>query len=265
MAVEPGRQARARPRVRGRDRLRRPLGFRNLDLPNPGLYPVASIATAALSYGVPELVHGSGFLSVYIAALILGTGPCPRARPRSPSTRASAGSRRSRSSPCSGCSSSPAGSGDVAGEGLLLSAALIFVARPAGGVRRQRPGAVRQPRAADARLGRACAARSRSGSRPSRWSPGSATRADLQHVFFVVVTSTLIQGTTFEPLAQRLGRDQRRARPAAAADRDRDRSASSAASRSVWRIRPGDAAVGHMVKELGLPREAIVNLIVRDG
>src|SRR4051794_28866432 len=51
--------------------------FRNLDLPTPGLYPVASIATAALAYGLPELAHGSGFLSVYIAALILGTGPVP--------------------------------------------------------------------------------------------------------------------------------------------------------------------------------------------
>ena len=53
--------------------------FRNLDLPSPGLYPVASIATAALAYGVPELAHGSGFLSVYIAALILGTGAGPGA------------------------------------------------------------------------------------------------------------------------------------------------------------------------------------------
>ena len=51
--------------------------IRNIDLPTPGLYPVASIATAALAYGVPELVHGSGFLSVYIAALILGSGPIP--------------------------------------------------------------------------------------------------------------------------------------------------------------------------------------------
>src|SRR5919106_4034550 len=51
--------------------------FRELDLPSPGLYPVASVATAALAYGVAELAHGSGFLSVYIAALILGTGAVP--------------------------------------------------------------------------------------------------------------------------------------------------------------------------------------------
>ena len=33
----------------------------------------------------------------------------------------------------------------------------------------------------------------------------------------------------------------------------------------VWKVRQGDAAAGHTVKELGLPREALVNLIVRDG
>ena len=105
--------------------------FRNLDLPSPGLYPVASIATAALAYGVAEVVHGSGFLSVYIAALILGTGAGAGAsRRRSPSTRASPGSRRSRSSSCSACSSSRAGSATSPAEGLLLSAALMFVARP---------------------------------------------------------------------------------------------------------------------------------------
>src|ERR671919_258306 len=42
--------------------------------------PVASIATATLAYGVAELVEGSGFLSVYIAALILGTGTVPARR-----------------------------------------------------------------------------------------------------------------------------------------------------------------------------------------
>ena len=33
----------------------------------------------------------------------------------------------------------------------------------------------------------------------------------------------------------------------------------------VWRIRPGDAAAGVMAKDLDLPREALVNLIVRNG
>ena len=51
-------------------------------------------------------------------------------------------------------------------------------------------------------------------------------------IFFVVVTSTLIQGATFEPLARRLGVVSRRGDAAAAADRDGDHPASSAPSRS---------------------------------
>ena len=61
--------------------------FRRVDLPSPGLYPVASLATAALAFGLAEVPDGSGFLSVYIAALVLGTGPCPPRARRSRSTR----------------------------------------------------------------------------------------------------------------------------------------------------------------------------------
>ena len=53
--------------------------FRRLDGSTEGLYPVASIAAAALAYGVTEVAHGSGFLAVYLTALILGTGQVPGA------------------------------------------------------------------------------------------------------------------------------------------------------------------------------------------
>jgi cell volume regulation protein A len=55
----------------GRDLLRR------LQLPTGGLYPAMTLALALLAYGVATLVHGSGFLSVYLAGLILGNGPLP--------------------------------------------------------------------------------------------------------------------------------------------------------------------------------------------
>jgi cell volume regulation protein A len=43
-----------------------------------GLYPVFTLAIAFLSFGVPTLLHGSGFLSVYIAGMILGSGELPQ-------------------------------------------------------------------------------------------------------------------------------------------------------------------------------------------
>ena len=48
--------------------------FRNLPFPTQGLYPVASMAAAAISYGLAEVGYGSGFLAVYGTALVLGTG-----------------------------------------------------------------------------------------------------------------------------------------------------------------------------------------------
>ena len=42
-----------------------------------GLYPALTLALAFLAFGVPTLFHGSGFLSVYVAAVVLGNGTIP--------------------------------------------------------------------------------------------------------------------------------------------------------------------------------------------
>lgn len=54
---------------------RRLLG--RLHLPASGLYPVITLALALLAFGVPTLLLGSGFLAVYVAAVILGNGSLP--------------------------------------------------------------------------------------------------------------------------------------------------------------------------------------------
>jgi cell volume regulation protein A len=51
--------------------------LRRVKLPGGGLYPALTLAIAFLSFGLPTILHGSGFLSVYVAALILGNGPLP--------------------------------------------------------------------------------------------------------------------------------------------------------------------------------------------
>src|SRR3954453_9362176 len=52
-------------------------GFRRAQLATAGLYPVASLATAALAFGGADALHGSGFLAVYLAGLSLGSGTIP--------------------------------------------------------------------------------------------------------------------------------------------------------------------------------------------
>ncbi len=54
---------------------RRLLG--RLRLPVEGLYPVLTLSLAALAFAVPTLLHGSGFLAVYVAGLTLGNGDMP--------------------------------------------------------------------------------------------------------------------------------------------------------------------------------------------
>jgi cell volume regulation protein A len=48
-----------------------------LSLPTGGLYPVVTLALGLFAFGAATLIHGSGFLSVYLAGLLLGNGPLP--------------------------------------------------------------------------------------------------------------------------------------------------------------------------------------------
>lgn len=48
-----------------------------LSLSTGGLYPVVTLALGLFAFGAATLVHGSGFLSVYLAGLVLGNGPLP--------------------------------------------------------------------------------------------------------------------------------------------------------------------------------------------
>lgn len=46
-------------------------------LPAGGLYPVLTLAVAFLAFGLPTVLNGSGFLAVYLAAVVLGHGDVP--------------------------------------------------------------------------------------------------------------------------------------------------------------------------------------------
>src|ERR671910_247256 len=105
-------------------------GLRNVDLPNPGLYPVASIASAGISYGLAEIAGGSGFLAVYLTAPILGTGPVPARNTMAAFHQGVAWVAQIALFFLLGLLVFPSQLGEVAVDGLLLSAALMLVARP---------------------------------------------------------------------------------------------------------------------------------------
>jgi cell volume regulation protein A len=102
-----------------------------LRLPVSGLYPAFTLGLACIAYSVPTLLHGSGFLAVYLAAVLIGDARLPF-RP---------GLRRVHDALAwlsqivmfllLGLLAFPSRLREVAGVGLALALFLAFVARPA--------------------------------------------------------------------------------------------------------------------------------------
>ncbi len=238
--------------------------IRRIELPTQGLYPVLTIAAAALSYGISEILGGSGFLAVYIAALVIGTGSMPARSTVVAFHQGLGWFAQIGLFFVLGLLVFPGELWGVAGKGLLLSMVLILLARPLATMLVTLPTRLRMRE--KAMLGWA----GLRGAIPIWLATfpvvAGVAEADVifNVVFFVVVTSTLVQGVTIEPLARWLGvTSTEQALPPPVADVGRVRQLGG--ELISWRVREGDAAAGLLIRELGLPREALVHLIVRDG
>jgi potassium/hydrogen antiporter len=235
-----------------------------IELPSDGIYPVLTIAAAALAYGVSEVAHGSGLLAVYMTALALGSARIPAKRSVVSFHEGLGWVSQIGLFILLGLLVFPGDLGSVAAKGLGLSAVLIFIARPIAtfaataltsfnvreklmlgwaGLRGATPiWLATFPVVAGVRSG----------------------EEEFAIVFFVVVTSTLVQGASFEPLAKRLRlTTDEPALPRRLFESGRIREMGGDVV--AFRLPPGAAAAGHRVRELELPREALVNVIVRDG
>jgi potassium/hydrogen antiporter len=54
--------------------------LRRVHLANPALYPLRSLAAAGVIYGAAAVAHGSGFLAVFVAGILIGDADYPRRR-----------------------------------------------------------------------------------------------------------------------------------------------------------------------------------------
>jgi cell volume regulation protein A len=233
-------------------------------LPTDGIYPVATIAIAGLSFGLAEVAHGSGFLAIYLTALALGSARIPARRTIVAFHEGVGWVAQIGLFILLGLLVFPSTLGDVAWESLALSAVLIFIARPLAAFIATvfSPLDVRE-RAMLGWAGLRGATPIWLATFPVVAGVGSGDEL-FAIVFFVVVSSTLVQGASFEPLASRLGlTTDEPALPRRLLESGRIRRMGGDVV--SYRLRPGAAAAGHMVRELGLPREALVNVIVRDG
>jgi potassium/hydrogen antiporter len=233
-------------------------------LPTDGIYPVATIAIAGLAYGLAEVAHGSGLLATYLTALALGSSSIPARRTVVAFHEGVGWVAQIGLFILLGLLVFPSTLGDVAFEGLALSAALILVARPfAAFVATQFSPLNLRERAMLGWAGLRGATPIWLATFPVVAGVGAGQEL-FSIVFFVVVTSTLVQGASFEPLAKRLGlTTDEPALPRRLLESGRIRRMGGDVV--SYRLRPGAAASGHMVRELGLPREALLNVIVRDG
>ena len=237
--------------------------FRRAQLATAGLYPVLSLAAAALAYGGADTLHGSGFLAVYLAGLALGSAAIPAQQTVTAFHQGLAWVAQVGMFLTLGLLIFPSELGDIALEGTVLALVAAAVARPLAIV----PATLFARYSAAERIVLGWAGLR--GAVPVVLAtfpvlaevPGSRELFNI--VFFAVLVSTLLQGATFEPFARRLGvttSEPALPRPLAEGGTIRRLGAEIL----EYPIAADDAIVGHRVRDLGLPRDAVVNVIVRD-
>jgi potassium/hydrogen antiporter len=236
--------------------------FRRARLSSPGLYPVASLAAAALAFGAAAALHGSGFLAVYLTGLALGSSDLPARRTITAFHEGLAWVAQLTMFLTLGLLVFPAQLGDVAGKGTLLALVVVFVARPVATVL--------------STIGSGFEAREKAllgwaglrGAVPVVLAifPVIAGIPDRQEffniVFFAVLLSTVLQGTTIEPVARWLKvTSEEPGRMPSVLEIGAVRELGADVVEHL--IRSGDAAAGARLRDLGLPRDALVSLIIR--
>ena len=224
--------------------------------------PVASVAAAALSFGAADVIGGSGFLAVYLVGLAVGSTPSRYRRQLVAFHEGLAFLAQVAMFIVLGLLVFPSDLPAVALPGLALAALLVIVIRPvavwistafAKFTARERAllgwaglrGAVPIVLATfvlSSQLGKA--------------------ETIFNAVFFVVVVSALLQGTTLEWTAQHLGLvDPRPAVVAAPLEVD----ALGSLELVEFDVAGDHAIAGAAVRELGLPRSALIAVVARHG
>ncbi|MBJ7473279.1 MAG: potassium/proton antiporter [Solirubrobacteraceae bacterium] len=239
-------------------------GLRRANLASAGLYPVASLAIAALAYGGANTLHGSGFLAVFLAGVVLSARETPAQRTITTFHEGLAWVAQLGLFLTLGLLVSPAQLPEVALAGTLLAVLSSVVARPAAVV------------IVLGRMNFSFAERLVLGWAGLRGAvpivlgtfpviadvPGA--RDIFNIVFFAVVVSTVLQGATFEPFARWLGvTTNTRAVPAPLMETSAVRRLGAEVVQ--FAVKPDDAIVDLRVRDLMLPRDALLNLVVQNN
>jgi cell volume regulation protein A len=180
------------------------LAVDRVSLASRGLYPIASLAAAALAYGAADAVHGSGFLAVYLTGMALAGARADVREALEPFHESLASLAQLTLFLVLGLLVFPSRLGDVAVKGTALALVSVVVARPLGVFAALPFGYSTRARGILAWAGMR-------GAVPvvlATFGVISGVAHSIEFfdiVFFAVLVSTLLQGLTFERVARRLG------------------------------------------------------------
>ncbi|HUP18480.1 MAG TPA: potassium/proton antiporter, partial [Gemmatimonadota bacterium] len=231
-------------------------------LDSAGLYPVLTGALALTAYGIAADLGGSGFLSVYLAGIVLGNSQIVFRRGILLFHDGVAWTAQIVMFVVLGMLSMPSRLADVAGPGLVVAAALIFVARPLAVIMSLLPFRFSWRQVTFASwVGLRGSVPIVLAIYPLMFGlPNAVLLFDV--VFFVVLVSALLQGWTLAPVGRLLGVD--RPRPP-----EPPLSLEITSLHDVdgviveYRVDEGAHACERRIRDLALPDGVVIGLVAR--
>lgn len=236
--------------------------FNRLRLQAEGLYPVLSISLVLLAFGTSEVLHGNGFLAVYVCGLLLGDSDFAHKRSLAKFHDGLGWLMQISMFLALGLLVFPSRLVPVAGRALLVSAFLILIARPAAvylGL--WRSDFSFRERTLVGWVGLRGAVPIVLATFP--FTVGYARAGEtFDTIFFIVLTSVLLQGRPLMHVARWLKVDappsRRRRYPL-----EFEKSPRTQSETREIDVLPEARAVGRRISELDLPRGVLILLIGR--
>ncbi len=230
---------------------------RRIALPASGLYPLAVLALCVAAYGAAAVIHASGFLDVYLAALVLGNSRMPH-RPATRSfVEGVAWLAQIGLFVMLGLLATPSELGTAVLPAVGIGLALLLVARPLSVFVATLPFGVSRRERAFLSWG------GLRGAVPIILSTVPGDRQLFNVVFVLVAIYTLIQGPALPAVARRLGVTD----TGQAEQVDIESSPLMRLDADVLQVHvpPGSRLSGVEIFELRLPQGAAITLVVRGG
>lgn len=229
-----------------------------------GLYPVLALSFVPLVYSVTDLLDGSGFLAVYLAGLVMGNSIFVHQKSLMNFFDGVGWLMQITMFLILGFLVFPSEIVEIAGKGILIALVLILIGRPVSVfLGTMFTGLKTRAKLMVSWVGLRGAVPIILATFPLVY---GLEQAELffSIVFFIVVTSVLIQGTTIPIIAKWLHVDT----PVKEKTRypiELEPSVDTKAALKEVEIEEGDFSVGKQILELRLPEKVLITLINREG